>query len=387
MDKSGAIEQPEMVVFSSGKIADTGLTGAIRDQLSKHGFTVTLWDEGFFPVTEVALNAFLKKVLCYDAAVLVLGGDDIRRDPAQTGGEQHVPRDNVIFELGACMSRLGPKRTFILCPDAPEVVLPSYFHGIGRLTYEANRIANNPHAAVGSACDAVAREFANLDRSVFCSDLPAGGLAYGYFYNFLQPTYNAFSASSGPILADAAAVDAPKSISPPGKSTRSRKRTKPTLDQGLGWNFNLGFKLYMVIPEAPLNREKVQQLFTAPAPVEVAAIVGDGRARSTVSRRLTFMRLRIRLLDGRDITIYSEQRRTGSDPFHIFDVPTTLLTSREVISELDAFWGKGDLRFQRDLIHREGLSFSRTLNKLIGDKAPAMEVISMADFEMRAFQP
>jgi hypothetical protein len=287
------------------------------------------------------------------------------------------------------MSRLGPKKTFIFCPDLPEVVLPSYFHGIGRLTYEAKRIASNPHAAVGSACDAVHREFANLDRSVFCSDLPAGGLAHGYFNNFLLPTCNAFSASNGPVLAEASKAAASRSTSQSTKPSRARKRkAEATLDEGLGWNFNLGFKLYVVIPDNPLDRGRVQCLFTDSPPVDVAAILGDGRTRSPSSRCLGFVRLQISLLDGRDITIYSEQRKSTSDPFHVFDVPTTLLTSREVITELDAFWGRGDLRFQRDLIHREGISFRRTLNKLIADKGtPAMEVISIADFETRAFKP
>jgi hypothetical protein len=385
MSNGTTVEKPELVVFSSGKVAHAGITGAIRDELSKRGFTVTLWTEGFFPVTEIALKAFLKQLLCYDAAVVVLGDDDIRRDPGQTRSEQHVPRDNVIFELGACMSRLGTKKTFIVCPDSPEVVLPSYFLGVGRLTYETTRTAANPNAAVGSACDAVAREFANFDRSAFFSDLPAGGLAYGYFQNFLLPTYNAFSAAGGRVLIEA--TKAAPSRSGSGRAAGKRSR-RPTLDEGFRWTLGLGFKLSVLMPDQPLNRDQVQRLLTAPEPVDVAGILGDGRARAPLSRRLRFVRLQVSLLDGRDITIYSAQRANPGDPFNIVDVPTTLLTSREVIREVDAFWGAGDLRFQRDLVHREALSFGRTLAKLIADsgKAAGIEIIRMADFETNAFQ-
>src|SRR5271156_1320596 len=112
--------KPELVIFSSGKVAKSGVTNAIRDELNKLGFIVTPWTEGFFPENQIALTSFLKQLLCFDAAVLVLGNDDIRLDPAQTDKQQHVPRDNVIFELGACMSRLGPKKTFIVRPESPE---------------------------------------------------------------------------------------------------------------------------------------------------------------------------------------------------------------------------------------------------------------------------
>jgi predicted nucleotide-binding protein len=78
MNDKASIEKPELVVFSSGKVAQSGVTDAIRDELARRDFSVTLWKEGFFPANEQALRAFLKKLLCFDAAVLVLGDDDIR---------------------------------------------------------------------------------------------------------------------------------------------------------------------------------------------------------------------------------------------------------------------------------------------------------------------
>ena len=239
-----------------------------------------MWTEGFFPVTEIALKTFLKQILCYDAAVVVLGDDDIRRDPAHPEKDQHVPRDNVIFELGACMSRLGTKKTFIVCPDSPEVVLPSYFQGVGRLSYEAARAATNPHAAVGRACDAVAREFSNFDPSAFISDLPAAGLAYGYFQNFLVPTYNAFSAARGPILTDTTKA----SGSPPsGGAAQAKLEDTQNFNEGLGWDFDRGFKLTVVMPDQPLNRDQVQRLLTAREPVDAGGIPGRGAAAFVAS--------------------------------------------------------------------------------------------------------
>jgi hypothetical protein len=377
MDNTAGIEKPGLVVFSSGKVAESGVTDAIRDQLTRRGFTVTPWNEGFFPANELALNAFLKKLLCYDAALLVLGDDDIRHDPAQTGKEQHVPRDNVIFELGACMSRLGPKKTFIVRPDTPKVVLPSYFHGVGgNLTYENKRVDGNWQAAVGSACAAIAKEFANFDRSAFFSDLPAGGLAYGYFHNFLLPTYNAFNSGHPELRAQPAGASPSVSMRGP-KPRRSR-----SLEEGLHWDKDLGFRISVLIPETPLNRDQVQSLFTDPEP-DLVPILGG--TRRSAQRSLQFVRLQVSLADGRNIAIYAERRVSRSDSFRIFDVPTTLLTSQEVISKVDAFWGAGDVTFRESLARREALNFSRTLALLINNKR-GIEIIDLAQFIAKAFK-
>lgn len=347
----------ELVIFSSGKVAKSGVTNAIRDELKKFGFAVTPWTEGFFPENEIALNRFLKQLLCFDAALVVLGNDDIRLDPAQADKQQHVPRDNVIFELGACMARLGPKKTFIVRPESPEVVLPSYFHGVGgHLTYETGRADSNWNAAVGSACNSVANLFDNFDSNSFFSDLPASGLAYGYFHNFLMPTYQAFNGGKPDFIDDVI----PK------------------------WDRKCGFKLTVVIPDEPLNRDAVEHLFTSLEPVNISTILGDDR-HLTARRRLRFVHPQLRLLDGRNIAIYAKQRRKKSDPFEIFDVPTTLLTSQKVIDKVEAFWGAGDKIFKNRLTHREAVNFERTLLPEL-KKTPEIAIVEMADFEKVAFE-
>jgi hypothetical protein len=358
------VAKPELVIFSSGKVADSGVTDAIRDELKRRGFYVTPWMEGFFPTNEIALNRFIKQLLCYDAALVVLGDDDIRLDPTQPGKQQHVPRDNVIFELGACMSRLGPKKTFIIRPETPEVVLPSYFHGVGgHLTYETGRVDGNLNAAVGSACSSVAREFANFDPSAFFSDLPASGLAHGYYHNFLMPVYRAFAAGT-PTLS--------------GKDSSTGSR----------WDPKNGFKLTVLIPDKPLDRKEVQDFFTGGLLI-LPAVFTDGRMndnkRRAARRRINFEKLELTLLDGRNISIYAKKDVKDDDPFEILDVPTTLLTSQAVIAKVDAFWGAGDLTFKNRLVHREALNFQRTLLDLTAASGE-INIVPMAKFEKDAFE-
>ncbi|WP_409072591.1 TIR domain-containing protein [Mitsuaria sp. 7] len=50
-----------------------------------------------------------------------------------------APRDNVIFELGYFMSKLGRFRTFLLVPEMPNaesIKLPSDFKGLTPITYK-----------------------------------------------------------------------------------------------------------------------------------------------------------------------------------------------------------------------------------------------------------
>lgn len=61
-------------------------------------------------------------------------------------------RDNVLFELGLFLGKLGRKRNFFLTPkNEPKIDLhlPSDLSGITPATYEWN--AKNPQASVGPA--------------------------------------------------------------------------------------------------------------------------------------------------------------------------------------------------------------------------------------------
>jgi hypothetical protein len=327
-------EKPSIVIFSSKKLIP--LAEAIRDNLARDRegavtFTVTPWTEGFFRSNEVPLNTFLKNLLCYDAAVVVLGADDLRKS-VDGSAEVHVPRDNVVFELGACMARLGTQKTFIIVPERPEVVLPSYFKGVYPLKYEV-RDDGNLDAAVGQACRAVRDQFARLDRNAFYSDLPAQGLAYGYFYNFLRPTYQRLRNSQGPIEADG------------------------------DWKQENGFCVHVVIPPAFWGRDRVDE---------------EMKARALA-------KLDLHLLDGRDISVYRRRRHNVGNRLEIFDIPTTLMTSQRVIDKVDAFWGTAERKFREQLEKREITSFCRAISDIIADdrdlSRACIKVLDMAEFD------
>jgi hypothetical protein len=113
---------------------------------------LTLWNEGFFTLGSTFIETLINALPRFDFAVLVLTPDDLvsSRD-AETFG----PRDNVIFELGLFMGRLGRARTFVLHEAGGKMKMPTDLSGVTTATYEWPRGDRSHRAAVGAACDSI----------------------------------------------------------------------------------------------------------------------------------------------------------------------------------------------------------------------------------------
>ena len=109
---------------------------------------ITVWCSGVFGLSHGTLQSLVAALDRFDFAVLVLTPDDM---VASRDVTSQAPRDNVLFELGLFMGRLGPTRTFAVCSDA-AMKLPSDLAGVTVAHYESRRIATEPKAAVSPAC-------------------------------------------------------------------------------------------------------------------------------------------------------------------------------------------------------------------------------------------
>src|ERR1700753_4461331 len=127
--------KPQIVIFSSSSAL--GIANALHQNL-KEKFTCHLWKGEFFGENKTTpLWTFFKKLFQYDYVVLVLSDDNFIKLADSEGKDVSVatPKDNVIFELGACMARLGPQKTIMVTPDRPTVRLPSYFDTVDTLIF------------------------------------------------------------------------------------------------------------------------------------------------------------------------------------------------------------------------------------------------------------
>lgn len=304
--------KPSIIIFSSKK--SLPVAEGIRDNL-QDVFHPELWTEGLFDEhNTIPLWVFLKKLMCYDCAAVVLGDDDVRQKEG-LGDDELVPRDNVIFELGAAMARMGPQKTFIFTPADKNVILPSYFRGVMVKRYRHETGARGDYkASTGSACGDVKRHLKTLKEDAFHSDLPAQGLAIGYFANFIERLYKGL-----------------------------REDQDLELPIKLPWKPSCGFTVTSFIPDGIISRASADRKL----------------------KELGATNVLVRLFRDRDMSVYALPRATDHDPLHILDIPTTLLTSGKVIEKIDSFWGNfGDTLFQQQLLRREQISFSRKLRSL-----------------------
>jgi hypothetical protein len=139
-----------------------------------------LWNEGVFLLNKSNLDSLLKAANLYDFAILCLTPDDLLRS---RGKKHSAPRDNILFELGLFMGRMGIYRTFVICEERAK--LPSDFAGISVSTFSAPQ-DGNLLSAVSNACSEIREAMQETLKKSMISYYPSTALAYGYFENFIQ---------------------------------------------------------------------------------------------------------------------------------------------------------------------------------------------------------
>ena len=142
---------PNPTIFVGSSTEGLEFARAIRSLL-KADAELTLWNEGFFRVGHVFVDTLINAVARFDFAILVLTPDDL----VQTRNvESFGPRDNLLFELGLFMGRLGRARTFIVHQADIGMKIPSDLAGVTTAQYEWPRADGSYRSAVGPACDSV----------------------------------------------------------------------------------------------------------------------------------------------------------------------------------------------------------------------------------------
>lgn len=110
----------------------------------------TVWDEGIFELSKDTLSGLIDRLDVSDAAVFVLAPDDVTQLRQQSFD---VARDNVVFELGLFIGRLGRERTYFVVPRGQaKLHLPSDLLGLVAAEYDPARSDGNWEASVSPAC-------------------------------------------------------------------------------------------------------------------------------------------------------------------------------------------------------------------------------------------
>jgi hypothetical protein len=147
--EGGSMARPSVFIGSSSEGLD--IARNIRDQL-KADAEITIWHEGNFGLGRGTLEDLVTALSKFNFAILVLTPDDMSESRDE---KLPSPRDNVLFECGLFMGRLGRERTFIVYDADNAIKIPSDLAGIKLATYRGKRQDNNLLAAVGEAADEI----------------------------------------------------------------------------------------------------------------------------------------------------------------------------------------------------------------------------------------
>lgn len=128
---------------------------------------VVLWSQGIFGLSAGTLESLVEKLHEFDFAILVLTPDDV----AITRGETaQLPRDNVLFELGLFMGRLGRDRCFVVYDRIEQMKLPSDLAGVTAATFQLHS-SKDLVPSLGSASTQIETTIAKLGRRPREADL------------------------------------------------------------------------------------------------------------------------------------------------------------------------------------------------------------------------
>jgi hypothetical protein len=161
---------PKVFVGSSKenlKIVDT------IQRLLDHVAEVRPWPTTF-KVSSYTLESLVNATEEYDFGIFVFSPDDI----VEIRGKKHLAvRDNVIFELGLFVGKLGKERNFIVLPrTSPEsrhedIHLPSDLLGVTPANYDAEN-KSSLDAALGPACTDIKQEIERLGSRIRPDEAP-----------------------------------------------------------------------------------------------------------------------------------------------------------------------------------------------------------------------
>jgi hypothetical protein len=301
---------PSLLVISS-RVTDA-YAAAVRSNFQERGFIVDLSEQDIVGINDQFLETMLNRAGYYDFCIAVMGAD-------MTPSEIERVNDNIYFEFGLLLGRLGPYRAFPLIERG--VRLFRDWEGVKVVSYDRS---DDPDSAVADACANIAEAMEQAANEATLTMLPSTSLAIGYYNNFIERVVTALSLS-------------------------------PTVQlQG---------------PDGTVEREINPQVDDLTIDVRVPRDLRELIPQSLSQHTAEFRRIVVET-PIRSFPFYVEADMSlPSDPVKLIDVPTTLLSAyyahEKIFSE--DFLGEPGSPMRQRLQDREIQNFEDTLRRLLPD--------------------
>lgn len=134
-----------------------------------------LWDKAIFRLNNNYLADLLKATLKFDFGILIGSKDD---KVEYRGAEVLQPRDNILFELGLFIGRMGISKCAFLVDE--DIKILSDFQGISLARYNKNTYLNEVRR--------IKEQFLSTSETNDLNFFPSATLAAIYYENFIAPT-------------------------------------------------------------------------------------------------------------------------------------------------------------------------------------------------------
>lgn len=144
-----AVSREKIRVFVISSVEALPIARAVQDAFEHDNYNVVLWTNDVFRVANYPIEDLERELEVADFAVAIAQPDDLVQARKEQRG---APRDNVIFEVGFFMGRLGRTRAILLEPRGEDVKLPSDLTGITTIAYGYAR-GSGLATAMSSACN------------------------------------------------------------------------------------------------------------------------------------------------------------------------------------------------------------------------------------------
>jgi CRP/FNR family transcriptional regulator, cyclic AMP receptor protein len=146
--------------ISSAEALPVARTGVLA---FAHEKSIDLWNwpDDVFGVSNYPLEDLEAHLDKADFAIAIAQADD--RTVSRKKGSR-IPRDNVVFELGLFMGRLGRQHTILMKPEGVTLKLPSDLVGVTTVDYPADLSAGTASHAMSVAWERVRAHIAKVGR-------------------------------------------------------------------------------------------------------------------------------------------------------------------------------------------------------------------------------
>lgn len=156
------VPRKKIRVFVISSAEALPIARAIQSAFEHDPFNVAVWTDGVFKVSSYTLQSLEDQIDQSDFAIAIAHSDD-RVESRDSQWPQ--PRDNVIFELGLFMGRLGRARAILMEPRDEKVKLPSDLAGITTIPYRVEP-GGDLAALLAPACNRLRAHILELGLAV-----------------------------------------------------------------------------------------------------------------------------------------------------------------------------------------------------------------------------